>query len=267
MQGLMLSTKDSKFVTRDEAFRTDIIPVRTKTYTPVKNSELIEMLHKAAGEHNLKLTNERLGMANKSAQLFGVYDIEGHNFFGDRVKMMLGLMNSYDKTLRARICLGQSIFCCSNLSFTAFAGENGVSSSIGHKHTSHILEDSGLWYRLNKSLDQVNEFQKKQEYFCSKLSDRELSRDEAYSTIVRSAQEGVLNKTKILDVASRWIEQERYPENEEEYENWHKEEQERTAFNLFNAFTEIRKTDKNIVTSNIKSISLTEFFNKEFVLN
>ena len=223
------------------------------------------MLDKATKEQGLELANPRFGMARYGNQLFGVYDIIGHTLFGDRVKMMLGLMNSYDKSLRARVCYGSEVFCCSNLCFSATSGEDGISSNIGHKHTTNVYDT--LWYRINKALEQVDVFHKNQEHFCESLADRSISQDEAYGTIIRAGQRGVINKTKMLDVAERYNFQEHYPENEAEYSDWHPEFQNRNTFNLFNAFTEIKKQDRNIVDSNIKSASLYSFFEKEFVMN
>ena len=202
-------------------------------------------------------------------QLFGTYTIKGRNFFGDQIRMKLGIANSYNKTLTAKICWGQEIIVCSNLSFSAYGGENGMSSISSHKHTNMIFGDSGLWYRLNKSMEQIDNFCREQERFCEKLSDKNLSRDEAYSTIVRSARLGVIGKKSILDVADIYDKQAEYPNSEEEYENYYESFKSRTSYSLFNAYTQNNKSrlEKNIVAASLDTLKLTEFFNKEFVLN
>ena len=272
MSGLMMASKGANFVTRAEAFRTDILPVKTRTYCPVTNLELVNMVEKISGEHGLTLIDEDLGMAGKnSQQFFATYIIQGKDFFDNQIKMMLGVVNSYDKTLTAKILFGSMVSICSNKSFYAGKGENGISSINSRKHTSQVFsEGNGLFYKLNKSLELVDHFCREQEKFCEQLKDRNLSRDEAYSTIVRSARSGVICKTNILSIADQWDFQENeYPDTEIDYNNWHKEFKPRNCYSLFNCYTESNKKrlEKNIVSASLDTLRLTEFFNKEFVLN
>jgi len=269
---LMMASPGARFVTREEAFRTDIIPVRTRTYHPVTNEELISMTHKVAEEHGLILTNEELGMNKKKTQMFAMFEVEGKDFFDNQIKMMLGLINSYDGTLSAKSLFGSKVNICSNLSFYASSGENGISSMISRKHTNNVFsEENGLWYRLNKNLELVDTFCRKQERFCEQLKETELNKERAYSTIVRSAKEGVIGKTDILDVADIWdFQTERYPDSEEEYKNeWHEEFRNQDCYSLLNCFTQNNKSriERNPVMASLDTLKLTSFFNKEFALN
>lgn len=269
MSTLMMATKDSRFVTREQAFDKSLVPAITKTYMPISNMEMILTLQDIAKQHGLELKNEQLGLASKDMQMFGTYEIEGKDFFQNRIKMMLGICNSYNGSLSARICYGQKIMVCSNLSFSAWSDENGVSGKIGHKHTINVFKSDGLFQRLNRSFSQIDNFQRKQEVFCEKLIDRDLTQDQAYSTIVNSARAGVIGKAKILDVANIWDEQAEYPNNEEEYESFYPAFQRRNSFNLFNAYTERNKQriERNPVSANLDTLKLTQFFEKEFILN
>ena len=101
------------------------------------------------------------------------------------------------------------------------------------------------------------------------MADRQLSRDESYSAILRAGKEGIISKARILDVANEWDNQKRYPDTEEEMVNFHPEFQKRNSFNLLNAFTEVMKKPyaKNMVATGLKSLNLTNFFHREFILN
>ncbi len=261
MSGLMMVNH----VDRATAFRTDILPVKTKSYCPVTNEKLVNMVEKISGEHNLTLVDEDLGMAGKnSQQFFATYIVQGKDFFDNQIKMMLGVVNSYDKTLTAKILFGSMVSICSNKSFYADGGENGIRAIISRKHTSQVFsEGNGLFYKLNKSLELVDHFCREQEKFCEQLKDRNLSRNEAYSAIVRSARSGVIGKTNILDVADI------YDDQVDEEKSCYDEFRSRTAYSLFNSFTESNKPrlEKNIVMASLDTLRLTEFFNKEFVLN
>ena len=270
MSNLMMASPDGKHVTREEAFRTDIIPVKTKTYCPVKNEELVNMVHRISAEHGLILEDEQLGLATKDMRMFGTYVVKGKDFFNNQIQMMLGIANSYDKSLTAKICWGQRIMVCSNLSFCAYGDDDSMKSVVGHRHTSKIFEGDGLNYRLNKSLELVDDFCRKQERFCEQLRDRSLTEDEAYATVVRSAKRGAIGKTSVVDICGLWDRQQNYPDTEQEYqENWHKEFMPRDAYSLFNCYTESNKSriERNVVSASLDTLKITNFFNEEFTLN
>jgi len=267
---LMMASKDGRHVTREEAFRTDIIPVRTRTYTPVTNEEFVNMVHRVSEEHGLTLEDEQLGLSTKDMRMFGTYVVKGKDFFNNQIQMMLGIANSYDKSLTAKICWGQRVMVCSNLSFCAYGDDDSMKSVVGHRHTSKIFEGDGLNYRLNKSLELVDDFCRKQERFCEQLRDRSLTEDEAYATVVRSAKRGAIGKTSVVDICGLWDRQQNYPDTEQEYqENWHKEFMPRDAYSLFNCYTESNKSriERNVVSASLDTLKVTSFFNKEFVLN
>jgi len=230
---------------------------------------LVLMLNDAARQHGVVLTNEQLAMDLKGKRFFGTYEVEDQNIFGDRVKLMLGFCNSYNKSLRVRICFGGKVFVCSNLAFHAWADEDtGIVGEVGHRHTINVNE--GLWGRLDAGLSQIDGFRMKQERFYDTLVNAKLDRDAAFALIMRAGQAGILNKSKLLDVADEWKNQERYPDTHDEYQReWHPEFRDRNAFNLLNACTQVEKTrlKKNPVTSNMDTLSLSNFFHKEFIKN
>jgi len=265
---LLLDTPQSGKCTREQAFDTNLIPASTRTYQAVPNEELILMLNDAAAQYGLVLTNEELGLDAKGNRLFGTYEVEGMDFFGGRSKLMMGFCNSYNKSLRARVCFGGKVFVCSNLAFHAWAdSDTGVVGDVGHKHTSRV--NDGLWQRLTQALSQVDDFRASQEKFYSRLADTRITQNRAHDLIVRAAMSGCINKTKIVDIAKEWQYQAHCPEVIDESHPWHPEFRSRNAFNLFNAFTEVEKgrLNKNPVTSNIGTLSLTEFFHREFITN
>ena len=268
MDGIVLDTPESGSCTRGEAFDKALVPQSTKTYTAVGNEELILMLNDAARQHGLVLTGERLGMDLKGNRLFGTYEVENKDFFGNRAKLMLGFCNSYNKSLRIRVCFGGKVFVCSNLCFSHWTDEEtGIGGEAAHRHTVNV--NAGLWQRLTQALGTVDAYRASQDRFYTVLADRQLTQDEAYSMIVRAGKQGVVSKARILDVANEWDSQDRYPETETEAENWHPEFKIRNGFNLMNAFTEVEKKRqaRNPVASNLGTLGLTNFFHQELILN
>lgn len=268
MNGLVLDTPESGSCTREQAFARDLIPETTDTYHAVSNQELLLMLNDAARQHGLILTGETLGMDRKGNRLFGTYEIENMDFFGGRSKLMLGFCNSYDKSMRIRVCFGGKVFVCSNLCFSHWTDEEtGIGGEAAHRHTVNV--NKGLWGRLAGALSTVDAFRASQDRFYTTLADRMLTQDEAYSMIVKAGKQDVVKKGRILDVVNEWDSQDRFPETEDENENWHPEFKRRNAFNLLNAFTEVGKIlqKKNPVYANLNTLGLTSFFHREMILN
>lgn len=265
---LVLDTPESGPCTRAQAFDRNLIPPSDRTYQAVPNEELLLMLNDAAREHNLVLTGEQLGMDVKGQRMFGTYEVENKDLFGNRAKLMMGFCNSYNKTLRIRVCWGSKVFVCSNLCFHHWTDEEtGMGGEASHRHTPHVSD--GLWQRLAQALSTVDAYRASQDLFYEKLADRDLNRDEAYSAILRAGKEGVISKSRILDVADMYDSQKRYPDTEKEMVNFHPEFRARNSFNLLNAFTEVMKAPyaKNMVTTGLGSLNLSNFFHREFILN
>lgn len=264
---LVTDTPQSGSCTREQAFAKHLIPASTTTYGAVPNEELVLMLQDAARQQGVTLGDEQLAMDLKGQRFFGTYEVEGLNIFGDRVKLMLGFCNSYNKSLRIRICFGGKVFVCSNLCFYAWDDDDtGILGEVGHRHTVHV--NNGLWRRLEAGLGQIEIFRKEQNLFYEALIQAQLNDDDAYSLIIRSAKAGILNKSKILNVAKEWDYQRNIPDTEDQYNReWHQDFRLRTAYSLFNAYTQQEKPrhDKNPVASSMDTLALSQFFHREFV--
>lgn len=242
-------------------------PLATKSYQPVPNKELLELLPNIAQKSGLTLVNPQFGLARMGQRLFGMYEVEGQSHFG-YMKLMLGVRNSYDKSMSVGVCFGSNCIVCDNMAFTGYAcEENGIKGLAFHKHTVNVEE--GLVTRLNNALVQFSEFKNFQEKFYSRLGDIDLKQDRAYAAIVRASKFGAINKTDIQDVADEWDRQGTVPTNMVEAQNWHSQFRNRNAMNLFQAFTEIHKDiqGRNLVDANKRSIQLTSFFHREFCKN
>ena len=271
MSSLVLDTPKSGPATRTEAFDKLLIPEATRTYQPLPNKIMIDMIYRIAEEFGLKLANEKLGLDHKGMRLFGVCDIIGKDFFGGLIKLVIGFCNSYNGTMAARFCIGGEVFVCSNLAFHAYTdavtGISGVSVRP-HKNLNNVGIHDGMVQQIRSAFEQIGAFRKSQERFYDGLMNHRISDDVAYATIVRAAQANVINKTKVLTLANEWNRQSVEPITEPDYE-WHPEFKGRNAYSLFNAFTQVEKDRLaiNPVKSNIATIDLSGFFSKEFSLN
>jgi len=264
--GLMMATPGAGRCNRKEAFSI-VVPEATASYQPLSNRELVLMINKVARIHGITLNDEQLGTDLKGQRFFGVYTVEGFDFFGGKIKLTLGFCNSYNKSMSGRMCMGGEVTVCSNRHFYAFTDKTtGINMMATHEHRRNIRD--GLYQRINAAFASIDDFRKQQEIFFGHLTEKSLTKEDAYHLIVRAAQANVLNKTRILTVAEEWDFQEKGPQNENDELNrvWHPEFRPRTAYNLFQAFTEVQKDRLalNPVSTNLSTLGLTEFFHAEF---
>ncbi len=263
---LILDTPESGPCTREEAFNPNLIPSATDTYQPLSNEELVNMIVTVADQQNLELSDFQLGMDLKGMRFFGTCLVLGKSFLDEQIRLMIGFCNSYNRSMSARVCVGGEVTVCSNRAFYAYTDDTtGVVGMAIHSHRRFIK--TGLFQRITEAFSSLDEYRQCQERFYRRLQDCRLNQDEAYALIIRAAQAGVVNKTRVLSVAEQWDLQERKPETDEEAKKWHEEFVPRNAYSLFNAFTEVEKSRlaRNPVQSNIQTMSLTEFFWKKFM--
>lgn len=264
--GLIIES-DGNRVT-EEVVRKVGVPPYTRSFMPVRNDELLDMVYKVADNYGLELDNGQFGLARKDQRMFGAFDVVNHSFMNGGANFKLGVRNSCDKSVSASICFGSEICVCSNLIFAGYPnGENGVVGHTGHKHTTFVHDK--LYDRLMVSFSQFELYKHFQEDFYNKLSEKSLSNARACELIVESARHGVIPKKDILDVANEWDFQARGPRDEAEQERYHPEFAPRNAFSLCNAFTEIHKNfqKRNIVEAPNRSMNLVSFLHKQFVVN
>jgi len=225
------------------------------------------MVNKVARMHGITLSDEQLGTDLKGQRFFGVYTVEGFDFLGGKIKLTLGICNSYNRSMSGKMCMGGNVMVCSNSHFYGFTDKvTGINTGATHEHRKNIRD--GLFQRINTAFESIELFRQQQEIFFGHLTERSLSQEEAYHLIVKAAQADVVNKTRILTVAEEWDWQDRGPQNEVEEQGriWHPEFKPRTAYNLFQAFTEVQKDRLalNPVNTNLSTLGLTEFFHAEY---
>jgi hypothetical protein len=229
------------------------------------------MIYKVADIHGVTLENEQLGLDLKGQRFFGVCDVVGKDFFGGDIQLTIGFCNSGNGSMAARFCIGGKVFVCSNRCFYSYTDEKtGIEGTIIRPHKNLDSEGihNGLFNQVNTSFQKLDDFRASQEKFYEGLSCRNLDDDTAYATIVRAAQAGVINKTKMLTLADEWNKQSIDTGGTKDYE-WHEDFIPRNAYSLFNAFTQVEKDrfSKNPVQSNIQTMDVATFFRSEFNLD
>ena len=263
--GLMVHTEGSGIVSMEQAFAITV-PKETKTYVPVPNKALWEMLEKTAQSRGLQLGVPQMGLAHKGQRLFGSVEITNQDHLDDEVRLVMGFRNSYNKTMSVGICFGSKVFVCDNMCFTGYTSEDEEAvGQVHHRHQTNVWE--GLQDRLDDAMDKFDVFKSYQDDFYNRLKERQLSDAEAHDLIINSVRAEAITAKDCFTVAEEWAFQQNGPTNQAEQDRYHPEFAPRTGWSLFNAYTEIHKgfQKKNPLEANLRSIKMNRFFHQKMM--
>lgn len=209
----------ARTVTRDQVEAVPT-PGRTPTWVPISHGRLLAGVRGALQGVGLAVVEEAHGLAPGGARYFGLLQVAGGDSPTD-FGPVVGLRNSHDKRFPAGLVVGASVFVCDNLSFS---GE----VRLARKHTAHVERD--LPQLIGRAVGRLGDLRHAQEARFAAYRRSELTDAAAHDLVIRALDARVVPVTKVPDVLTEWREP-RHPEFREG----------RTAWRLFNAFTEAAK--------------------------
>jgi hypothetical protein len=206
-----------------EATKADLaavpVPEPTESYHPVPYGRFVEEVEIQVPRFGLKVQSSAFALAREGAQMFGVLTCSNGHGAVDYA-LAIGLRSSYDRSLALSCCSGSRTFVCDNL---AFSGE----VVMHRKHTLNVFRDlPDLIYRM---LSQVSSMRERIDGEIAAMKVRELPPAHAHHLMVEAVKGGVLPASRLPKVIETW----EGPRPEEFAP--------RTAWSLFNAFTEVQK--------------------------
>lgn len=206
-------------ITRPE-LGTITTPDATPTWQPVPHTDLIDGAERALNVQGWRIDSERYDIDKDGARLFATWAIVNGTRHDD-YRLSVGIRNAHDKAFAAGIGLGAWVLVCANLDFAA-------DFLIGRKHTSGILRDlPGL---LDGIFGRVNRFENAHASRVESYKRTALGDAAVHDIVVRSVDAGVMANSYIGKVLGEWRASD------------HEEFAPRTAWSLFNAYTEVFKT-------------------------
>jgi hypothetical protein len=198
------------------------VPEGSGSYAPVPYDRLVEEVKLHLPRFSLNVVREDFALARDGQQMFGVLTCgNGFPAKGKEWGLALGIRSSYDRSLAVQLVAGSRVFVCDNL---AFSGEVQAS----RKHTLHVFRDlPDLIYRM---LSQVSVMRERIEGEIGAMKVRELPLAHTHHLMVEAVKANVLPASRLPKVIEAWEEPK------------HEEFAPRTAWSLFNAFTEVQKS-------------------------
>lgn len=207
--------------TRAEVANTST-PSPTNTWQPIPHIELIERVEEALKLNKLEIGNVAHALSHEGARYFGLMEIRTSELAADDYAYVVGIRNSSDKTFPAGLVAGASVFCCDNLSFSSSDGIR-----VTRKHTRFIRRD--LVTLVQGSIGKLMTAWHEQNQRIARYKEHQLTDEVVHDIAVRSVDVGVLPNRKLPDLLKEW----REPRCEVF--------QPRTAWSLFNSYTEVLK--------------------------
>jgi len=231
-----------------EATKADLasvpVPESTESYHPVPYHRFIEEVELHIPRFGLEVRSSQFALAREGGHMFGVLTCSNGTPDKDYA-LAIGVRNSYDRSLAVGLTLGSRVFCCDNL---AFSGE----VAMHRKHTVNVFRDlPDLIYRM---LSQVAAMRKRTDGEIAAMKMRVLPPAQAHHLMVEAIRSSVLPASRLPKVIEAWEE----PRHEEFIP--------RTAWSLFNAFTEVQKGAPARAQME-GSLKLASLFRRELSLN
>lgn len=201
-------------------------PEPTETWHPIPHDFLIDTVQEHLWAGGLEVQDAEYGLFHNSKsgafgdRMFAVMTLVGANAVMADWQLTVGLRNSHDKSFSAGFAVGSRVFVCDNL---AFSGE----VSIARKHTRYIMDD--LDRLVAEAMGRMGDMRVHQQQRIGAYRESRLSDMQVHDLLIRSVDAGVMANSYIAKVLEEW----REPR--------HEEFEPRTAWSLFNCYTEVFK--------------------------
>jgi hypothetical protein len=197
-----------------------ITPGATETWQPISHTDLIEQTVTRFAGLGWQVAAEQHGLWRGGARYFGVFDLKGNGLDGQDYTLSVGLANSHDRSLAAKIAVGSRVFVCDNL---AFSGEVQVS----RKHTTHLFR--ALPQVIASAVAKVASLKESQDRRISAYRETEINDVMVHDVLVRALDRNIIPARELPRVRDEWRKA-RHPEFEA-----------RNLWSAFNAFTQVMK--------------------------
>jgi len=193
-------------------------------WQPVEHEFLVRQAEINLERQGFTVTKSQFATTPLGMRFFGLMEITGKDLAGygsdKEYSRLLGLRNSFDKTMTAGIACGAKVFVCDNLSFSGEVCAN-------HRHTKHIFEKlPGL---ITTAISKITEAFKFQDLRIDAYKKTGFDRYELGDQLIRLIRSGSVPPGKVVAVHDEYL------------KPTHDHGTDSKVWNLFNAVTEVLK--------------------------
>ena len=216
----MLLHCGAELVSRGELW-TVPTPDRTRSWYPLAHSAVVTEVEEQLQRCGFSITDQAHALSHDGARYFGIMCISIPERSITDYSWTVGIRNSHDKTFPAGLVAGTKTLICDNLSF---CGE----VSISRKHTRWAERD--LHELTARAVGQLGNKLIQLDQRIARYKEVEIDDARAHDIVIRSLDSSVVTTTQLPYLLKEW----REPSHEAFLP--------RTAWSLFNAYTECFKT-------------------------
>lgn len=217
MNGLILHC-GAHAATRDDVAAVPT-PAPDGVWHPIPHLTVRDLVAENVATLGLRIVEEAFGLWKAGARAFGLLGLRNGDQAPD-YELVLGWRNSHDKSFPAAGALGSRVFVCDNL---AFSGE----VTFARKHTTNVIRDlPGL---VSRAVARLVGMRRTMDERIAAYKAQVLGDVEVHDLLIRSLDRGVVGPVRLRNVLDEW----RAPR--------HDAFRDRTAWSLFNAYTEVLK--------------------------
>lgn len=191
-------------------------PQPTKTWYPLAHRAVLDSVCSALEGAGFAICRSRLSVSHGGSRFFGTLDLATSIVEG--VSLAVGIRNSNDQSFPIGFCCGQRVFVCDNLAFTS-------EIVVSKKHTRFGQER--YLEGLARAVSSLEQYRQSSAGWIAMMQARQLSDDAANSLLLQAYERRIIGLRLLPLVIEEW----RRPQREEY--------QPRTAYSLFNCFTDI----------------------------
>lgn len=211
----LINHRGGRDVLREELSKIEA-PPPTESWYPIPHRAILDSVWTTLEGAGFRIRQSRLSLAHNDARFFGTLDLTTPVSQG--VSLAVGIRNSTDKSFPIGFCCGQRVFVCDNLAFTS-------ETVVSKKHTRFGQER--YLEGLARAVASLNQYRESAACWISQLQAYELTEDAANSYLLQAYEQNMIG-TRLLPLV---IEEWRNPKFEEY--------RPRTAYSLFNCFTDV----------------------------
>ena len=198
-------------------------PDRTRSWYPIPHSTVLTEVEEQLQGCGFSITESTHSLTHDGSRYFGVISITIPTRSITEFTWVVGVRNSHDKSFPAGLVAGTRVFVCDNL---AFSSAEGI--VISRKHTRWAMRD--LHQLTARAVGQLGDRLLQLDQRIARYKEVEVNDARVHDIVIRSLDAGVVTTTQVPEVLREW----RTPS--------HEVFEPRTAWSLFNAFTEAHKS-------------------------
>lgn len=195
-------------------------PDPTETWFPIPHTALLDTVDDALEGSGFNIVSREYGLWQDGANMFALLGLENGSAHPD-YQLNIGIRNSHMKLFSAGFAVGSSVFICDNLAFSSDV-------TFGRKHTRWIVRD--LPRLVLEGIGQLGTMRDTQDRRIEAYKRTELGDVAVHDILIRAVDAKVMSNSHIAKVLKEWR------------GSKHEEFEARTAWSLFNGFTEVFKS-------------------------